>query len=238
MVNLIGVMASVYGWVPKTVISYQLAADRVRFQKELAQEIHDGVQYLLAAIGARLDLARRLVPEDPDRAVRILGEERDTVRRAGDELRYLVRRLRPDAHQVDLTAVLRQQVASLADRWAFDLDVDPDRLPRLAPAAEHAILRVIQENLTNAAKHAQASRVEVRLGVTGQTLRCTVCDDGVGFEPQTTLGGKDGSGLSNLRERVAAGGGSLEIQSAPGRGMAITAEFRIPGGDHWGRLGS
>jgi signal transduction histidine kinase len=132
---VIGVMASIYGWVIRTVALYERAAERAAYQKDLAREIHDGIQYLLAAISARLELADRLVVENPGRAQQILTEEREAVRRAGDELRYLVRRLRAEAQQTDLATALRRQVASLAGRWAFDVEMDvPDRLPRLSPA--------------------------------------------------------------------------------------------------------
>jgi signal transduction histidine kinase len=233
------VVTSVYGWVIRTVALYERAAERADYQKELAREIHDGVQYLLAAMGARLELARRLLTEDPDRASQILNEEGETVRRAGDELRYLVRRLRTEARHVDLATALRQQVSAMADRWSFAIDVNiPARLPRLAPQAEHAILRTIQESLTNAARHAQARRVEVRLLVVDSGLQCAIRDDGVGFDQEAATQADGGGGLWHLRERVAAAGGTLEVRSARGQGTTITATFPIRDGERWRRSGS
>lgn len=154
-VVIIGVVASMYGTIMRSVTVHERTAERLTYQRELAREIHDGVQYLLAVISARLELARRLISEDPDRASAIIDGEATTVRRAGDELRYLVRRVREDAQQVDLGTALRQQVAAMADRWSFDIDITiPEHLPRLSPPSEHAVLRVIQESLTNVAKHA------------------------------------------------------------------------------------
>ncbi|MDR7419854.1 MAG: sensor histidine kinase [Armatimonadota bacterium] len=224
------VVASMYGWVIRTVALYERAAERAEYQKELAREIHDGVQYLLAALGARLELARQLITEDPARAAQILSEEGETVRRAGDELRYLVRRLRAEAKHVDLATALRQQVAALADRWTFAVDADiPARLPRLAPQAEHAILRVIQESLTNAAKHSQARRVEVRLQVMDDCLRCAIHDDGVGFDQAVAAQADGEGGLWHLGDRVSLAGGTMEIDSAAGRGTTVTATFPIRG---------
>jgi signal transduction histidine kinase len=235
----IGVVASVYGWAIKTVARYERAAERADYQNELAREIHDGIQYLLAAIGARLELARRLVTEDPGRAEQILGEEGETVRRAGDELRYLVRRLHAEAQQMDLAAALRQQVAAMADRWAFTVDVSiPARLPRLIPQAEHAILRVIQESLTNAAKHAQARHVDVQFLVADGTLQCAIRDDGVGFDPDAAARADEGGGIPRLRERVVAAGGTLAVRSARGQGTTITAAFPIRETEPWRRHGS
>jgi signal transduction histidine kinase len=198
--------------------------ERAEFQRELAREIHDGIQHLLITLGKRLELAQPLILEAPARAVQIVEEERETARRAADELRYLVRRLRsgPTRH-ADLATALRLQVAALAERFPYAIDlVLPPALPRLQPAPEHALLRCIQESLTNVAKHARAAHVEVRLGVSEDALACTITDDGVGFDPAGTAS----AGLEGLRERVRALGGVLEVRSAPGAGTTVTT--RIP----------
>ena len=231
---VIAIVASLYGWLMRTIITYERAAERVEFQRELAREIHDGVQHLLVSMAARLELAHRLILEAPTRAAQIVQAERETARRAADELRYLVRRLRPEAYgsglrttaaHTDLATALRAQVAALADRWPFDLEVDAsEQLPRLAPATEHAVLRLIQECITNAAKHAQAQRVEVRLRAVDHTLQCTIRDDGAGFDPAAV----HGEGLAGLQERVRSAGGTLQIASTPGHGTTITATFPLP----------
>lgn len=223
-VAILAVMASLYSWIVRTVGQYERAVERAEFQRQLAREIHDGIQHLLVTLGTRLELASRLVVEAPDRARQILEAERDTARRAADELRYLIRRLRA-APQADLAAALRTQIAAMADRWSFDLEVTaPPGLPRLSPAAELAVLRTIQESLTNIAKHARASHAEVQVTVADRTLRCTIADDGVGFEPtQITEGG-----LASLRDRVQAAGGTLETRSTPGQGTTVTATFPVP----------
>jgi signal transduction histidine kinase len=139
------------------------AAEREDYQTELAREIHDGIQHLLVTLGARLELAGRLVREATDRAVQILAQEREMVR-ASDELRYLVRRLRTDRQHADLASALRAQVGALSDRWPFVLEVEvPPTLPRLSPAAEHAMLRVIQPQN----RHAVALPAEVLVRVPG-----------------------------------------------------------------------
>ncbi len=222
---IIGVTASLYGWVVRTVTGYERAAERAEFQRELSREIHDGIQHLLITLGKRLELAQRLVEEAPARAAQILAEERETARRAADELRYLVRRLRPSPLQhADLATALRLQVATLSDRLPFATTlILPPTLPRLQPVAEHGLLRLIQECLTNVAKHAGATQVEVRLTVSDQALSCTITDDGVGFDPAAATG----AGLDGLRERMHALGGTLEIRSAPGDGATVTAGIPV-----------
>ncbi|MDR7588179.1 MAG: histidine kinase [Armatimonadota bacterium] len=107
------------------MVAAEGAAERDRFQRELAREIHDEVQHLLVTLAQRLDPASRLIREAPERAGRIAAAETDTARRAADEMRYLVRRLR--AAPVDLAAALRTLVAGTADRWPLELVVRPLR---------------------------------------------------------------------------------------------------------------
>ncbi len=222
---IIGIMASLYGWVIRTVTVYERAAERAEYQTELAREIHDGIQHLLITLGARLELAHRLVKEAPERAAQIVAQERETARRGADELRYLVRRLRTGTpQQVDLASALRHQIATLAERWPFALEIEVSpHLPRLAPAGEHALLRVIQESLTNVAKHARATRAEVRLSLADRAVQCSIHDDGVGFDPAA----HDGGGLEGLRERLRAVGGTLDVRSAPGTGTTVTASLPV-----------
>jgi len=222
---IIATMASLYSWVLRLVTGHERAAERAEFQRELAREIHDGIQHLLITLGKRLELAEQLVGEAPARATQIVAEERETARRAADELRYLVRRLRGGPPQyTDLATALRLQVATLSERLPFAVDLAlPPHLPRLQPAAEHGLLRFIQECLTNVAKHARATQVEVRLAVTDQALACSITDNGVGFDPATATG----AGLEGLRERMRALGGTMEIQSASGAGTTIIAHTSL-----------
>ncbi len=233
-VAILGVMASLYGWIVRTVGLYERAAERGEFRAQLAREIHDGVQHLLVTLGLRLELAGQLFPDAPERAAQIIATERETARQAADELRYLVRRLRA-APATELGTALRTQIAALAERWPFDLQVvAAPTLPRLTPAAEHAVVRVIQESLTNVARHARAQHAEVRVEAEQGTLRCTVRDDGAGFDPARVTTG----GLAGLRDRVAAAGGTFAIQSQPGRGTTVTATFPLPEAPTWIRSAS
>lgn len=223
-IGIIAIMASLYAWIVRVVGLFERAAERGEFQAQLAREIHDGIQGLLVTLTQRLELAAWLLPEKPGPAREIVAAERETARRAIDELRYLVRRLRADP-RADLATTLRSQIGATADRWAFDLHVTAaPALPRLSPATEHAIVRLIQECLTNVARHAQAQHAEVRVEAVDGTVRCTVTDDGSGFDPAKV----DGGGLTGLQARVEAAGGTLEIHSQPGRGTTVRATFPVP----------
>jgi signal transduction histidine kinase len=110
---IIGVMASLYTWVIRMVTASERTAERAEFQRDLAAEIHDGIQHHLITLGARLELAHRLLTEAPARAAQILVQEREAARRVADELRYLVRRLRTGVfRRDDLASALRLQVAA------------------------------------------------------------------------------------------------------------------------------
>jgi signal transduction histidine kinase len=222
---MLALMSSLYWLIIRIVSTYVRAVERAEYRAELSREIHDGVQHLLVTLGTRLDLARRLVYEAPARVEQILTEERETTRRASDEIRYLVRRLRIAAEQSDLASALRMQIVAMADRWPFALEVNvPATLPRLTSKAEHAVLRVIQESLTNAAKHAHAKKVQVSISSADGRLTCAIGDDGTGFDPSTA----EGTGLNSLRTRVQSAGGTLDISSVPGRGTSVIATFPIP----------
>jgi signal transduction histidine kinase len=88
---------------------------------------------------------------------------------------------------------------------------------------QHALLRVIQESLTNVAKHSQGSRALVRLSLTRDRLHCAVEDDGKGFD----LSAARGHGLDGLQERMQAVGGTFEVRSAPGQGTRIIASLPL-----------
>jgi signal transduction histidine kinase len=88
------------------------------------------------------------------------------------------------------------------------------------------VVRILQEAITNARRHAAAKRVSVRLKVVGSDLVAEVSDDGLGFRSETT----PGVGLSSMRERAAAIGGELEIQSEPRRGTRVRLRLPLPEG--------
>jgi signal transduction histidine kinase len=94
----------------------------------------------------------------------------------------------------------------------------------LLPLLQNTVYRLLQEALTNVAKHAGARRVSVRLVRDDTTVELCVGDDGVGFEPGAN---HRGLGLQGMRERVALLGGAVQLESAPGKGTMLTARFPV-----------
>jgi signal transduction histidine kinase len=98
---------------------------------------------------------------------------------------------------------------------------------RFAPDIETAAYRVVQEALTNVVRHAQAKEISVRLWASQNCLSVQVEDTGVGFDPEKALAAGSSSGLSGMRERAALLGGRVRIESTPGSGSHLTAEFPV-----------
>jgi signal transduction histidine kinase len=148
------------------------------------------------------------------------------VAQALDEVRRLAFDLRPTVlDDVGLVAAVRRLGADLTERYGVPVDVDLDGLDddtRLRPELETVVYRVVQEALTNVARHAEASRAAVELAVDGEVARVTVADDGVGFDvDDTTL---RSLGLAGMRERASLADGVLGISSTRGEGTTVTLE--------------
>lgn len=213
----------------------RLVAAQEEERARIARELHDQLSQDLSALSLGLaSVARAAEASDSgavrQREVRALQE---LASHLADEVRFVAWKLRP-AILDDLG--LHGALSNLAETWTrhsgvpIDLysDLAGRRLPR---ERETTLYRVAQEALTNVAKHARAKSVSVVLQSEGDELRLVVEDDGCGFDPATASG--DGSvplrlGLLGMKERLGQFGGSLEIDSAPGKGTTVVA--RIPAG--------
>jgi signal transduction histidine kinase len=217
----------------------RLSTDRERRQRELARlneqvaasderariarEVHDGLGHALVASILRLELCRRLMKRDPAQAEAILEEEVPALRAAWNEGRNLAFHLRP--WEKDLAGFangLRRNVSRFAERTgiAVTLDMDDSRPWDLSADVELAVTRILQEALTNIARHAEASQVTVEVREAEGRVRCRVVDDGVGFEPEEKAGS---FGMNAMRERAEKLGGALEVSSHPGAGTCVEA---------------
>ncbi len=201
-----------------------IADERAR----LAHELHDAVSQKLFSLRLTAQAAAALVDRDPARARNELRQVTSLAAEAADELRAAVIELRPAALDEDgLVATLRAQIQVL-DR------AHPARVtfrcsdPRALPAAhEAALLRVAQEALHNALRHAEPGHVEVVLSQRGPHTVLRVADDGSGFDPSAVRTAGRHLGLVSMRDRAAAVSGNLTVESAPGKGTVI--EMEVPG---------
>lgn len=198
----------------------------------LARELHDAVAQKLFSLRLTAQAAMATLARDPERAPAELGEVISLAAEAADELRATVAELRPaDLDSDGLVDTLRKQVL-LADRAGRSghgprLDFVADACPRLPPAQQVALLRIAQEALHNALRHAKADSVRVSLTGTpeGGAVLCVV-DDGVGFDVGQAR--VRGLGLRSMRDRARSVRGSVRLSSTTGEGTRVRVE--VPGG--------
>ncbi|MER5867930.1 GAF domain-containing sensor histidine kinase [Kitasatospora sp. NPDC002040] len=202
-----------------------LAGERAR----IAHDLHDAVAQKLFSLRLTAKAAATLVDRDPARARAELAEVARLAAEAADELRTVVIELRPAALDEDgLVATLASQAQVLDRAHTAEVRFSSDGVRTLPPGQEAAVLRVAQEALHNALRHSGAALVEVTLtGTPGRGARLRVHDDGHGFDPEAVRREGRHLGLVSMRDRAAAVGGTLSLESAPGRGTAI--ELEVPG---------
>jgi PAS domain S-box-containing protein len=202
-------------------------------RRRVARELHDSVGQLLTALLLGIRAVRDAGPLSSAALARL-----DDLQRLADELgrqiHDLAIRLRPTAlDDLGLEAALGQLVGEWSARTGVAVDFQATGLEsgRLRAELETILYRVVQEALTNVAKHARARQVSVVISRHDGSATAVVEDDGVGFDPEAV--GEGRLGLIGMYERVALAGGELDIESTPGTGTTIIA--RVPLGD--GHLG-
>jgi signal transduction histidine kinase len=183
--------------------------------RRIERDLHDGAQARLVALGMSLGMAEQKLDTDPESARSLLVEAREGTREALEELRDLARGIHPP---ILADRGLGAAVGALAARSPVRVDVSVEG-ERPSPAVESAAYFVAAEALANAGKHAQASRVEVRIVRYQGKLVVQVTDDG--------RGGADasGNGLGGLRRRVEALDGTLQVVSPAGGPTTVRAEM-------------
>jgi signal transduction histidine kinase len=196
----------------------------VHERQRIARELHDAVAQTLFSLRLTAEAAAALVRRDPERALAELDSVTTLASQATDELREIVTELRPpDLSREGLAATLRSRVALLNRVHRAAITYIDRGCPKLSPRVEEAMLRVAEEALHNALRHAEATRVEVRLDGDGNRTVLEVSDDGRGFST-VAAAASHRLGLASMRERSAAVRGRLTIESTPGAGTTVRME--------------
>jgi signal transduction histidine kinase len=206
--------------------SQRLAAAEGERQR-WARELHDETLQSMSALRIGLSAAAR--SDRPDALGQAVRQAVDQLEEAIANLRALITDLRPAAlDELGVQAAL-EGLAERTARTGMQVEVSIElayeqgrESTRHTPELETAVYRIVQEALTNAAKHGNAERATVEVREQDGTLHLTVSDDGQGFDPQQDT---DGFGLLGMHERIELLAGELEIDSAPGRGAVLTAKF-------------
>lgn len=198
-------------------------------RSRLAHELHDAVSQKLFSLRLTAQAAAALIDRDPSRAKGELHQVAALAAEAADELRAAVVELRPAALDEDgLVATLRTQIQVLDRAHSARVTFAGRGVKALPSAQEEAVLRVAQEALHNALRHSGGEHVDVTLDrrAGGAVLRIT--DDGGGFDPKAIRRAGRHLGLVSMRDRASGVGGTLTVESAPGKGTVI--EMEVPGG--------
>ncbi len=195
------------------------AADAER--RRIERDLHDGAQQHLVSLAMNLGMAKEKMDADPEAARELITTAHQEAKASIIELRNVIRGVHP---AVLSDRGLDAALSALAARSPIPVQVDyqADTAParRPSPTVEAVAYFVVSEALTNAARHSQASRIDVTVRRNDRVLLLTVADDGVGGAQAGS-----GTGLPGLRDRVAAVDGTLTVVSPPGFGTTLTVEL-------------
>lgn len=195
-------------------------------RRRLERDIHDGAQQHLVALVVNLRLAQTLAERAPERSRQVLDEQVDAIDTAVHALADLSRGLYPRALAEDGVAAALRTVLAAAP---VPVRVTDHGVGRGSAEVEAALYFCAVEAVQNAVKHAGPTSVGVELSADGDLVRLVVRDDGTGFDPATTTAGR---GLGNMRDRIDAVKGRLDLRARPGHGVEVVAT--VPRGSSGG----
>ena len=190
------------------------AADEER--RRIERNLHDGAQQRLVAIAIKARLVEQAAKADPGRAQQLLNQLQDDATAALDELRALAHGIYPPLLS---SAGLGEALAAAGRRASLAARVDVDGIGRFSPEVESAVYYCCLEALQNAGKYAgEGASASVRIWKDNGELRFEISDDGAGFEEPHAV---PGAGLTNMRDRLGAVGGTLTVDSTRGAGTHV-----------------
>jgi len=207
-------------------LSAKLVTTQENERKNLSRELHDAVGQSLSAVQFELhDLAVVLKPHQEEHTGRV-DRIRELVESCLAMVRNMARLLRPAMlDDLGLAAALEWQAREISRSTGVHIEVRASGLPEDLPDDHKTcVFRVVQESLNNVCRHANASSVEIGVRASDACLSVTIQDDGRGFRPGQTKG----LGLIGMQERAQSLGGSLRINSEPGKGTRVEARLPVP----------
>jgi signal transduction histidine kinase len=193
-----------------------------RERNRLARELHDTLAHTLSAVAVELEAVDSLWEANPAQAHALLQRSLAATRTGLTETRRALQALRSSPlEDLGLALAIRQEAEAIAERtnWTLKLHI-PERADNLPPDVEQCVYRVAQEALANAAHHAQAQQVAVKLFREENHLTLAVSDDGRGFD-SAAVDTERHLGIRGMRERAEMVGGIIEIESGPGQGTMV-----------------
>ena len=195
-------------------------------RNRLARELHDSVTQRLFGVALAAESASTLLARDREGAAAELRRVSELARGAMEELRAVVFELRPGSLEAEgLATVLRKHIEVLRRVSGQTIDLRVRDVPRLPAGPATEVLRIAQEALGNAIRHAGAEHICVKLENGGERLVLSVADDGCGFDPEGPEVRGQRLGLTSMEERATGLGGKLTVDSTLGEGTTIRLEL-------------
>jgi len=213
-----------------TRLSARMVEQHEAERRRLSRELHDETAQVFSAVKMELGVLREgLAPAEQPRLDQVLGLIDEGIR----TIRNVTNDLRPSLlDDLGLLPALRSLAAEFAERSGIEAGFSaPATLPGLSSEAELALFRALQEALSNVARHAEATAVEIGLSASGGRVLLRVRDDGRGFPPGPVEGyeRRGHMGLAGMRERIGALGGSVQAQGATGGGAELEVSVPVDG---------
>jgi signal transduction histidine kinase len=203
----------------RTIRSAEFGRAVAEERARVAREIHDGLAQYLFAVSTHASMLETGAPTE-----QIVPRLKEAASLAQQEARFAILALSSAAGNAPFDAALRRYVEFLTADGALEVELEVDRMIRLAPDEQIEIFRIVQEGLANVRKHANATRAEVMIGQRPYGERfVTIHDDGDGFDGEATAAGQ---GLKNMRARAESIEGGFSLRSSPGRGTALEVVLR------------
>ena len=202
---------------------------RTEERTRLAVELHDAISQNLSGASMQIDAAERTLDRNRDKTLRHLNIASKTLTSCREELHNCIWDLRNQAlDETDMNAAIRKTLLQHVGDAELVIRFNVPRA-RLSDNTAHALLRIIRELVVNAVRHGNAKSVRVAGTLEDGKLLFSVTDDGCGFDPETRPGIPEGHfGLQGVAERIRPLGGTMSVDSAPGRGTRIALSLNTP----------
>ena len=200
----------------------------VEERNRMARDLHDSVKQQAFAASAQISTARKLLAQNPDKALENIEEAERLTNALRKELTNMIQDLRsPALEGKGLATALQEYSHDWSRQNEIELDIRLQGERPLPLDIEQTVFRIAQEALANVARHSKADKVEISLVYTSKELTCMIRDNGHGFDP---VQASPGFGIRSMQERARALGSQFHLESASGKGATITFVVNLNNG--------
>lgn len=201
---------------------------QIEERNRMARDLHDSVKQQAFAASAQISTARKLLAQNPNKAIENIEEAERLTNALRKELTNMIQELRsPALEGKGLATALQDYSHNWSRQNKTELEIRLQGERPLPLDIEQAVFRIVQEALANVARHSNADKVEIQLVYTSKELTCMIRDNGRGFDPALAL---PGFGIRSMQERAKTLGSQLNLESAAGEGTIITLALKLNNG--------